>query len=201
MQLLKLLVVACFAALAAGCNSELKGRIVVNEPLKFNVAKGASEVPPGNYNLKIDFPKKHKVRFEIKLSKKSKLRAQFDIGSRYFPKYNGPIEVPASENGQPYDLVGFLETTESESRERWSTESCTYTDYYRECFIDRDGRRHCRTVPVTVNGYRDIRYYDRTTHQRLELDLEIPRTKRAVAQTGGSHTWHERIYTYQGHCR
>jgi len=202
MYLQKLLPIVLLALFATGCKNEFNGRIQVFEPLQLKAIKGSSQVPVGNYKIKFDFPEKKKVRIEIKLKGKNKFsRAYFNIGSRYFPKYSGPINIPASENGQPYDLVGFLETTEHESREQWTSESCTYTDYRRECYIERDGRRHCRTVPVTVYGYRDIRFYDRTTHQRLELDFELPHTKRAVARTGGSQSWNERIYTYQGPCR
>lgn len=184
----------------SGCN-ELTGRIQVNETIQLHTAKGDGIIQPGSYGATLDFPNKNKARLEIKVkTKKNNPSAIFHVNSRSFPKGRGPIFVSAKESGQPYDLDGTIDTEVSEGREQWASEPCTYRITEQVCGIDRRGRRSCWLEERTIYGNRDIRYFDRTTTQSVDLNILQPNTSHAVAQAYVDQSSNERIYTYQGRC-
>lgn len=200
-MLRKILVgVLCTLALVA-CGKTIDGLLTNSETLTFNVKGKAVPVPAGHWQTAIKFVSKKEVKLNIEIPGQPNVEASFKVlKSNPLPQENGTFELLSQDSGQPYDVSGSVKTTNVDSQEQWQQESCTYQTYNTVCQPTPNGGTSCYSVPYTIQGWRDVRFFIRDTTQEIEFNLLT-----ATKATAGSFTAVDkdsrRIYTMQSMCR
>ncbi len=202
-MLRKFLVGALCTLAVVACSKTIDGVLKNTEALTFNLKKGTTTLPVGQWEAALKFPNKKEVKLEVTIpNQKKALEVSFKVpkGSP-LPQENGSFELSSQLSGQPYDAAGSVNTTHVDSEEKWGWENCTYQAQREECYIS--GNQHvCRLVYYTVHGRQDVRYFDRHTTQVVHFNLMSPGNK--VKNAGGFEgveQYSNRVITHQGFCR
>ena len=197
MKKLNLLIAAAGLVALAACDP-IKGTLQVNQPLTLKLSNGqTTKLNPGGYSTELDFPSKDKITMTVKTANDD-LAADIAVPKdSQLPSDNGRIHLPAGKTGQAWDLNGELHTKVTRSDDRRDYEQCVY--YRNETVCDRRGR--CRTVRRAEWGYQRVEYFFETEAKSLNLDLQAPGSKAALAHFAGTRTITSKIYRYRGYCR
>lgn len=103
-------------------------------------------VEPGQYSAKLTASKsKMKLKISKNISLEVKIPKDIDL-----PKNNGSINLPASETGFYYDIIGNLETQISNSEEQNAVENCSWTEPRTRCEWVYESYP-CSSVDLAVN--------------------------------------------------
>src|SRR5690606_25207041 len=166
------------------------------------VKKGPSVVPAGTWNATIEIPNKKEVRLVVPLSenKKDIVKASFKVPKgTEFPQGNGAFQLNSAQSGQPYDIEGAVKTSHVDTEEQWQTESCSYQVQRQECYYN--GKHHvCNIVTYTIHGWRDARYFFRTSTQETNVNLFRDNKTVKSANFSSVEKSTRKVYTYTGHC-
>lgn len=190
----------CTLALVA-CGKTIDGLLTNTEALTFNVKDKAFSLPVGQWETAIKFASKTEVRLDITVPGQKNTVVAFKVlKSNPLPQENGTFELLAQDSGQPYDVSGSVATTHVDSQEQWQQEGCTYQTYRTECHYQPNGAPVCYSIPYTVQGWRDVRFFNRDSTQTVDFNLltatkSTPGAFKAVDQSS------RRVYTMQGQCR
>ncbi len=195
------LVVLCAFALTA-CKDTITGQLHSNETLTFNTKKGPNQVPAGKWHAVIEIPNKKEVRLVVPLSdnKKDVMKASFKVPKgTVFPEGSGEFYLNSTQSGQHYDIEGKVQANHVDSQETWKTETCSYQVQRQECYYN--GYQHvCRIVTYTMSGWRDVRFFVRTTTRETNISLFRSNKTVQAAKFSSVEETVQRVYTYTGHC-
>lgn len=192
----------------AGCN-DFGGDFTANQNLRLvhTTVFGNDRtitVPAGTYRASFGFSSKDKIKLTLK-NGSNDIDIKMKINGNTFPRDNGRIYLPASRTKQAYDITGDLQSVVTYSRYFRESESCSYTEYRQQCYPVCDNRGNCRTVcntvPVTVNGWRNVEYRNQYTDRSLNLDITVPNSGNLVGSYSGDAREIVRQYVYQTPCR
>lgn len=200
MNKLSLLLLLPVVALS-GCDS-ISGEIKVSQEFPVKVREGflglktrIGNLKKGTYEATLAPVLGGGVQIVLKQGdRQSHLPINITNKSR-LPKYDGRLDLPASETGQPFDLVGDVNSERSQSDLIRTTESCSRTKYVRECKRDK-----CEDVSITITGEQDVEYYYSYIDTYLSAKVMKPRKSQVLAKFNGSRRESSKNYTYQGAC-
>lgn len=206
---------ASLALVMTACNEDYKGSISAKEPLTFTKKKKPVTLPAGVYKAEIKATSKTNLQLEVVLDKKNKLEIDFkaDKGTKIIGA-GGVINLPASMNKQPYDIVGNQVVDITQGAEVDAVESCTYTELEwrckheavpKECLPDGrciggGTREVCGEERVTRYGDQNVSYYNEYTTKDIAIQLLVPNSNNTVAAFDGTYRKTDKIYTYKGIC-
>lgn len=186
-----LLVVSALAM--TGCE-DIPGVLIVTK--NFNVlVKGKSKtVTEGQHDTSLDF-KKNKVVATIKTGDSS-LKVELSVPKGAQIPSNGNFELKSVQTGQPFDVLGTVQTAVTDSRRYSGMEGCQKQDYQTIC--DAKG---CYVVPITRQGNRHVEFFYRDTDQAMQLDMTATgEVNNKYAHFDGRVRYTEKIVTYEGAC-
>lgn len=154
-----------------------------------------TRVEAGSYNASVEFSSRTDLLVKVRTAQGStkiwlKIPEGKDVAS-----YSGPISLKARESGQSFDLVGQIDTQESDSSTTRTTESCTYT---REKQVYKDGKWVTETV--SYPGTQEVEYHYHETDTSLSLQLRKPGTKERIGTFSGARNKSSKVYDYEGTC-
>lgn len=200
-MLRKILIGSLCALALVACGKTIDGVLTNSEALTFNVKNKQIALPAGKYETSIKFASKTEVRLEIAVPGQKNIVVPFKVlKSAPLPQENGTFELLAQDSGQPYDVAGSVKTINVDTQEQSNQESCSYTVYQQNCSYNPQGVPVCYSVPYTIYGWRDVRFFDRSTTQDVTFNL-LTATKSTAGAFSASQKSNSRIYTYQGACR
>lgn len=210
--------VSAFAlsTILTACGGEkYSGTINVAETLSFSQKKKTITLPVGQYAASVKASSKTNLALEIKLDKKNKLEIDFKAakGTKIIAD-NGTINLPASMNKQPYDIVGRQTIYVDDGSKTRTTESCTYTENEYSCWTeeipetcDKEGncsgggtQNDCGYIDLQKSGTQEVEYFYRSTDKYVAVNLNVPNTNTVVATFKGSVSYSNKVYTYEGAC-
>lgn len=202
--------------LLSGCDSELEGKLNLNQELTVleTVRRDNGGFPggrpgrdtqqelklqPGQWDITITRESDRQVVFEVKDARnrthKIVLKTPRETS---LPERSGEFSLPGAQSGQPFDVQGVVDTVVTDSDLMRDNERCSYQRPYTVCGPDGRGRHHCWTEWRTVWGYRYVEFINRTTTQSLAG--QITATGAVAGDFGGHRTDVERIYRYAEQC-
>lgn len=197
----------------AACN-DLNGTFKAKQDLVFKTKKGllsrkyvSVKVPAKDYRAEFSFTSFDNLKIDlsgIDKTIKIKLPDNLDINED-----DDEFYIQGSEVKQVYDFDGRITSDITRGETRRDRESCTYTRYERRCrrvcHINDRGRQvcrsHCSREPVTVFGYKNIEYYNRTKNTLMRLKVLNPSTSESVGMFQGNNVSTHRVVTYESMCR
>jgi hypothetical protein len=159
-------------------------------------------VNPGSYSMDVDALGASTFRIYLKTDRKQ-LNIELDIPSGKSIPSNGTFSLSSAESGQPFDLLGQVQTDVSQTQETRTQESCQITHTEQVCGLKpgQSGQGPvyaCWTETFTREGIEDVQYYYRTTTENLQAQLV--QSGAQAAHYAGSKTSTDKIYTYKGGC-
>lgn len=155
------------------------------------------QINPGSYKTQINF--NNRTEFEVQIKAKNTTTLKFRLPSDLNIPENGTFTLSPRQSGQPFNLVGIVETESRRSQVFRERESCTVERWEQECYITPQGRV-CHNVLRTYPGFRDAEFYFIDTDQRLAVHLAAPQDASVFAVFNGEKSTRDRRYTYQGPC-
>ena len=180
-----MLLLLCF--IGTGCAKTLNGTLTIKTPITLNLnsshEKTSLDLDKGTYHA------------TVKINSKRILELQ--IGNNYFPfkipenisisDIQGKLTVNAEDSEQPYDLSIELSRTYFDGPEQEGWESC-------------DGSTSISRDPFKREGYRFVRYYNRTITKKYLFTLLNPENneKTAYMRITRKHTY--TIYLQNSTC-
>lgn len=169
---------------------------VLNVVKDFNViVKGKNKtISQGSHDTSLDF-KRNKVIASIKTGDKTdKIEISVPQGAQ-IPN-NGNFELKSAQTGQPFDILGAVQTKVTDSRRYSGMETCQKQEYQTIC--DPKG---CHVVPVTRQGNRQIEFFYRDTDQAMQFDMTaVAELNNKYAHFDGRVRYTEKVVTYEGMC-
>jgi hypothetical protein len=206
---LHLIPLACLFVLF-GCDDSLNGTLQVQQPLSLITKKGKTEIlQPGRLSMRLD-SRERKSELSLKISTDGRRSKEIILKlpkDTKLPSY-GDINLSAQKLGQNFDLVGRVESEETETTPVLNYETCSETHYEHVCSLvpiqGRDGRtyyeRQCRNEPATLSGNREVITHDETTHTELDLRFVDPRSGQNIAVFDGGRVDTRTVTDHQGPC-
>ncbi len=149
---------------------------------------------PGDYIIKVQVSNKRTAVISMKTASRQ-LNLNLNIPSGRGIPENGPLHLTAQESGQPFDFYSVTKTSRSDSAIRRTFESCQVEETETVC-----SPQGCWVQRRTRFGTRDIRYFDRTTVQKLQGSFTDPSSKEQLATLDGDRNSVERIIQSEGPC-
>ena len=179
--------------LMSGCE-DIPGVLTVTKPLQVLVKGKTQAVAVGAHDTSLNF-KRHKIVATIQ-SGSEKVKIDLEVSEGEEIPSNGNFELKSTQTGQPFDVLGRVATTVTESVRRTGRETCQYQVYDVVC-----GPKGCQTVPVMRKGLRTIEFFDRNTRQVMNFDMtEVGSATSSFATFTGQVNYNERIKTREGQC-
>lgn len=206
-----------FLLMLAGCDSEIEGTLTLAQELTVLETVRASneggfpggrpgqdrqqelKLPAGQHEMSVSLDGSRKIVFEVEGQRNKTHKIVLKIARGTIPERSGSFAIPSAMSGQPFDVVGAVNTVVTESELMRDREQCTYQRPVNHCGPDGRGRTTCWTDWQTVWGYRRVEFFNRTTTQTLEGEISAT----GMATTGafaGDRAESERIYTYTEQC-
>ncbi len=153
------------------------------------------QIPVGDQNAKMEFFGRDQVQITLKINGRQKL-ITIDLPKNVNIPQNGEFMISAAELQQGFSIKGGSATNVSDSQPFRGYEQCTYTRYEVVCNVVNN-QTVCHEVPRTVYGQQRVEYFNRVTHQNINVNfIETS----AVASFNGSRSSSQRIYTYKDYC-
>ncbi len=176
-----------------GCE-DIPGVLIVTKNFSVLVKGKNKSVAEGQHETSLDF-KKNKVVATIKTGEDS-IKVELAVPQGAPIPNNGNFELKSVQTGQPFDVLGAIQTTVKDSERRTGLETCQIQDYQTIC--DPKG---CQVVPVTRQGNRQIEFFNRETEKAMQLDMTaVGESKNKYAHFDGRVRYTEKIVTYEGMC-
>ncbi len=190
----KLVLISALFLGLTGCE-DMGGTTSVAEAFNVFVNNKRHTIAKGVYNTTLNF-KRDKVEVTLNGNNtKTKIKFQYAPGTR-LPS-NGPFELRSEQTGQPVDVFGEIQTTETRSERRRGVESCQYQDVDVVC-----GPHGCSSVPVNRWGQQVIEYYLRTVNRVVKFNIvEVNASSNRLAKFNGESEYSEKVILYQDRCR
>lgn len=154
-------------------------------------------VPAGTHNVEIDADNTS-ATISLRLAGQNE-KIRLNIPRNRIPKERGGFEVSASESGQPFNMIGRLDTDYQRTGHFRGWESCSRTIPREVCGYDSNGHWRCWIEYVTVYGQQQVEYYHLITLQHLEVELTNS-SRQTLAAIDGRNSKTNKVYTYQGYC-
>lgn len=153
------------------------------------------QIPVGDQNAKMEFFGRDQVQITLKIDGRKKL-ITLDLPKNVNIPQNGEFMISAADLQQGFSLKGGSATNITDSQPFRGYEQCTYTRYEVVCNVVNN-QTVCHEVPRTVYGQQRVEYFNRVTHQNINVNfIEAS----AVASFNGSRSSSQRIYTYKDYC-
>lgn len=188
-----------------GCDNPLggAGTEICDEDEEPIVVLKNQEIKPGEFRGTFSFRSKKQVELTVRVSKYKKVKIPFKIpNGDQFPKYSGDFELKGVDSMQPVDIMGNIDTQESDSELVRGYERCTYKTDESVCHTaGSPPQTHCTTQSVTHHGRQQVEYYFHYTNTELNLDVLAPLTNTVLANYVGKRNLQEKRYTFLGRCR
>lgn len=183
---------------AIGCKENLVGEAHVVEPLKFNSSKQKIAVTVGNHPIKVQISDDGKIKVEFKdLNTEKKTKIEVKVENLSLPVEGGPIDIPAAQSGENYDVVGNFEITNAQTDIVEEYEPCYQSHAPGSCsYPGSDG---CLDDRIKRSS-RLVRYYEIVDTKNIELRLIDPVAVNVAAVVWAANSKSKRVYTYQGVC-
>jgi hypothetical protein len=164
----------------------LKKRVAINTPSRLHFMEGTYS---GNLNfypgyVNINFPGQYPIKFHFS-SKMFVLKDQ---------TYNDSFSLNSKQNGQPYDLVGNVNSVVTYSENEYTDVNSCYL--YNTCYYTPYGS-NC----TPVYGVRQVRYVLKYIKRFANLELKEPGQMPQIAVMSVDFSDTKRQYTYEGPCR
>lgn len=192
-RILSIGVVAVSFLAFVGCE-DLPGVLVVTKDFNVLVKGKSKTIVSGSHKTALDF-KKNKVIAAVETSDGT-LKIEIVVPQDSQIPSNGNFELQSAQSGQPFDVLGAVQTTVTEGSDQSGYESCQRQDYDTVC--DQHG---CHVVPVIRQGSRQIGFYLRETHQKMQFDMTaVGAAKNKYANFQGEAHMTEKIVTREGPC-
>lgn len=176
-----------------GCE-DIPGVLIVTKNFTVLVKGKEKTVPIGDHKTSLDFKRK-KVVATIKTGSDS-LKVELDVPKGAQIPSNGSFELKSSQTGQPFDVLGEVQTHVTDSGLYREYAMCEKREYQTIC-----GPKGCYTTPVTRPGRKHVEFFYRDTDQAMQLDMTAeggPQNR--YAHFEGRARYSEKIVTYEGAC-
>jgi hypothetical protein len=198
----------------AGCDTVLNGRISATEAFKMVDRKGKEfTVPATSQDVKLSLEDLgaggayETLKLQLEDSNGKKRKVEMKVESDVIPDRNGDFHVEGAKVGQPFDLVGSVATTESDSDRVRSYESCTYYVRQYRCWYEqvRDSRgrvhtvRRCGYVDVGYPGQREVEYHTHTV--KVDAGGNFEASGHSVASWSAGASQSTTVVDARGFCR
>ena len=171
----------------AGCKPELKGTLSVRSPLPVMVKGQMVQIPVGNYRA--EYTAGDKATFAVlKVENVSgqtlKIQLSFPAGQTA-PQYYGDLNIASHVSGQPFDIVGKIDTEHDQSDLYYGSQSCTYYLNEYTCHKPKDGPQVCGYESVPHTGSQPTQYYYSTSSTSAVSSFRRPGTNIEMATFSG----------------
>lgn len=177
----------------SGCE-DIPGVLIVTKNFKVLVKGKEKTISPGEHKTSLDF-KKNKVVAKIETAD-GNLKVELEVPKDAQIPNNGNFELRSGQSGQPFDILGAVQTTVTESETQRKYESCQKQDYQTIC--DPKG---CQVVPVIRPGTRLVQFYYRDTNQAMQFDMTaVSNVQDQYGRFEGRALYSEKIMLYEGPC-
>ncbi len=152
-------------------------------------------IPAGDQNAKLDFVGRDQIQITMKIDGR-KTTVKMPLPNKLSLPQNGAFEISARELGQSFSAKGDTVTNISDSQPYRGYEQCTYSRYEYVCRIVNN-QQVCREEPRTVYGQQFVEFFNRSTHQSLNVNF----IDTAVFATfSGTRSSSQKIYTFRDRC-
>ena len=199
-----------------GCDQQvIHGEIRVLSPMTLHSSSGMQAISPGQYQARLRIHTNKQLAFRRQLELKLKQDGQEkNLTLRIPPGFDippsGEFHLPASENGQIYDIIG-----ENISKMAYSGpvireyESCHFyigSGLENHCLQGRWGNLddhscHYDSTPVFVLGDRMVEYQHEIVTTKIHLQLQSPEKGQILATFISQGQWiKEQHYNEVGPC-
>lgn len=182
------------AALAmTGCE-DLPGVLIVTKNFNVLVKGKEKKVPAGQHETSLDF-KKDRVVATIKTAD-GNLKVELAVPKGAQIPDNGNFELRSSQTGQPFDILGAVQTKVTNSPTQTGYEACQVQDYTHIC-----DPRGCHAVPIVRQGNRFIEFYFRDTDRAMQFDMTaISNVQDKYSRFDGRSQTREKVLIRTGPC-
>ena len=153
------------------------------------------QIPVGDQNAKLEFFGRDQVQITLKIDGRKKL-ITLDLPKNVNIPQNGEFMISAGDLQQGFSIKGGSATNINDSQTFRGYEQCTYTRYEVVCNVVNN-QTVCHEVPRTVYGQQRVEYFNRVTHQNINVNFIEAST---VASFNGSRSSSQRIYSYKDYC-
>lgn len=209
-MLKKLFVAIVGLAALSACNNSTSGTLVVNRSFTVNTTSGSPfpgegnmpapvkyTINVGSYDADLQVKNAREILLQVKVNGTTDISVDVPEGVK-IPETAGEFSIPAAKAGQPFDVMGVVNTRSETGQLRREWESCSYTREEQVCGYDPNGHYHCWLRTVTVHGQREVEYTP-VTHTKM-LTLNLVEATTTLAAYSGNRVDVERQYSYQGRC-
>ena len=174
-----------------GCEYPIHGTLQVNSALTLkDHRKHSFELAPGNHYMEVKRDENGgKLQLKMKVLDKSgkKRKVKLHLPDPFsIPDYSGNFAFDSAQIGQSFDLVGSVDTIETDSTPQVNTEPCGYGyGYYYDYYYE--GTR-------LITSHR----HDKVTH--VGANFKSPDADETVALYSGSITQSHKVIDSVGTC-
>ncbi len=171
----------------AGCKPELKGTLSIRSNLPVMVKGQMIQIPPGNYRAEYtagDNAQFAVLKVENVNGQTLKIQLNFPAGQSA-PQYYGDLNLAAQVSGQPFDIVGKIDTEHDQSETMYGSQSCTYYLNEYTCHKQKDGQHVCGYESVPHYGTQPTQYYYSSSSTSATSSFRRPGTNYEIATFGG----------------
>ncbi len=152
-------------------------------------------IPVGNLNAKLDFVGRDQIQITMKIDGR-KTTVKMPLPNKLSLPQNGAFEISARELGQSFSAKGDTVTNISDSQPYRGYEQCTYSRYEYVCRIVNN-QQVCREEPRSVYGQQFVEFFNRSTHQSLNVNFI---DTAVLATFSGTRSSSQKIYTFRDRC-
>lgn len=198
--------------LATSCLN-LEGNLRVHEA--FNVKKKGGflnrklkdvTLAPDTYRATLKMKSDKKLNLEIKNVDGKDITLPIKSEDEMNLPSNGKFAISHEKIGQPFDVVGVMNTDVHVSDTTYAVETCSWTETEKRC--ERvctkeplECRNVCEEITITHEGRRDVSYHYVTTTRDIGLDLIRENSTAHVASFNGRDVNSNKVYEFEGICR
>lgn len=160
----------------------------------------------GSYRAKLQIKSDKKIDLEIKDVEGKNISLPIKSDDSLRIPSDGKFAISSEKIGQPFSVVGAMNTEFHESPISYTTESCSWTVTERRCekVCTKEPVKcdiECKDVEVTFQGRQDVSYHYATTTKDIIVDLVRENSTELVASFSGRNVDTDKIYDFKGVCR
>lgn len=199
---MKRLLYAVLATLVAtGCSRSLTGTLNVREPMAINKKDGSAvSLDQGSYRATLQ-DKEKKVVLHVEGAGRQ-LKADIRTPQGLVFPDTGSFSVTSEQSGQPWNLVGQIQTDYKEGPRYRRTERCSYGRNYWYCHWRPGPHRHCGWwYDEFYFGVRQVEYHMETVSRKASVEFRDPRSRQTLAVFNAAQVDESvLVYDYIGSC-
>lgn len=197
---MKKLTVLMFAVLLlTGCE-EYKGYLNLNQTIELKVDDKNFTIPAGERPATLKRNSKKKIKLHVNVDGEGH-KVSFKVPKDFEVPEEGEFFLPSDITQQPVDLAGLVSTSQTQTEEHSSVESCSYSvrEYFCRRYKGNTYRCWCEYRSY-YDGDRRVRYYYNIKESGLQIDLLQPGSENSYGSFDGRAEEKEKVYTYQSTC-